>query len=63
MVDLTTNSKKVTTPRSNFFQKPKHIETSRSTMSLYAVERHPVITGVSVQALVSYPDIVSLSKI
>lgn len=50
MVDLTGHSNKVAALRSNLIE---NFETSRSTTNLSNIERHPIVTGVSVRALVS----------
>ncbi|EEB14345.1 hypothetical protein Phum_PHUM293950 [Pediculus humanus corporis] len=56
MVDLTTNSKKKVAAvlRSNLFETSNNFETSRSSTNLYSEgQQYPVVTGVSVQELVS----------
>ncbi|KAL0271313.1 UNVERIFIED_CONTAM: hypothetical protein PYX00_008442 [Menopon gallinae] len=50
MVDLTGHSNKVAALRSNLIE---NFETSRSTTNLSNIERHPIVTGVSVRALKS----------
>ncbi|KAL0271311.1 UNVERIFIED_CONTAM: hypothetical protein PYX00_008442 [Menopon gallinae] len=60
MVDLTGHSNKVAALRSNLIE---NFETSRSTTNLSNIERHPIVTGVSVRALKErYCSMISLNE-